>query len=142
MKEYFPCASSEPCCLQQYLFEACLKQAGQPLASGSEYAMQLIPRSTRDSRCLSIRTHHTFSRPTTPRGMLGGFLVCVCYTEKAAEARHRLERQYNACANRKKQWSVCGCYPCREFCSSSSGSVLQRGPESCNQEWLEFCWLC
>ena len=27
----------------------------------------------------------------------------MCYTEKATEARHRLERQYNACANRKKQ---------------------------------------
>ena len=26
-----------------------------------------------------------------------------CYTEKATEARHRLERQYHACANRKKQ---------------------------------------
>ena len=26
-----------------------------------------------------------------------------CYMEKAAEARHRLERQYNACANLKKQ---------------------------------------
>ena len=26
-----------------------------------------------------------------------------CYTEKAREARHRLERQYNARANRKKQ---------------------------------------
>ena len=26
-----------------------------------------------------------------------------CYTEKATEARHRLERQYNACTNRKKQ---------------------------------------
>ena len=33
-------------------------------------------------------------------------LLCTtrqCYTEKATEARHRLERQYNACANRKKQ---------------------------------------
>ena len=28
-------------------------------------------------------------------------------TEKATEARHRLERQYNACANRKKH-----CYRC------------------------------
>ena len=27
----------------------------------------------------------------------------VCYTKKATEARHRLERQYNACANLKKQ---------------------------------------
>ena len=27
----------------------------------------------------------------------------LCYTEKATEARHHLERQYNACANRKKQ---------------------------------------
>ena len=27
----------------------------------------------------------------------------LCYTEKATEARHRLERQHNACANRKKQ---------------------------------------
>ena len=26
-----------------------------------------------------------------------------CYTEKATEVRHRLERQHNACANRKKQ---------------------------------------
>ena len=30
-------------------------------------------------------------------------LARLCYTEKATEARHRLERQYNACANRKKQ---------------------------------------
>ena len=33
-------------------------------------------------------------------------LLCseaVCSTEKATEARHRLERQYNACAKRKKQ---------------------------------------
>ena len=29
--------------------------------------------------------------------------VFRCYTEKATEATHRLERQYNACANRKKQ---------------------------------------
>ena len=29
--------------------------------------------------------------------------LTVCYTEKATEARHRLERQYNAGANRKKQ---------------------------------------
>ena len=30
-------------------------------------------------------------------------LVVVCYTEKATEARHCQERQYNECANRKKQ---------------------------------------
>ena len=31
------------------------------------------------------------------------YLFIWCYTEKATEARHRLERQYNACANHKKQ---------------------------------------
>ena len=30
-------------------------------------------------------------------------MLRVSYAEKATEARHRLERQYNACANRKKQ---------------------------------------
>ena len=29
--------------------------------------------------------------------------MIVCYTDKAKEARQRLERQYNARANRKKQ---------------------------------------
>ena len=33
----------------------------------------------------------------------GCTLPGVCYTEKATEARHRLERQCSACANRKKQ---------------------------------------
>ena len=39
-------------------------------------------------------------------GFLSGarFLeLSSCYTEKATDARHCLERQYNACANRKKQ---------------------------------------
>ena len=39
---------------------------------------------------------------------LGRWLVLAvplfcCYTEKSTEARHRLKRQHNACANRKKQ---------------------------------------
>ena len=29
----------------------------------------------------------------------------TCYTEKVIEARHSLERQYNARANRKKQFA-------------------------------------
>ena len=43
----------------------------------------------------------------------------LCYTEEATEATHRLERQYNACANRKKQ-----CRPNETKPNSNSTCVL------------------
>ena len=33
----------------------------------------------------------------------GAVMICMWHTEKATDARHRLERQHNACAIRKKQ---------------------------------------
>ena len=51
----------------------------------------------------------------------------MCYTEKATEARHRLERQYTACANRKKQ--------CRPNETQPYSNATH--PEMCHAESLQ-----
>ena len=62
--------------------------------------------------CVQHRVVRSGGVPRTmPKVCIEGALVLVssvctlqkCYTEKATEARHRPERQYNACDNRKKQ---------------------------------------
>ena len=60
----------------------------------------IIARRVNVNNCLAI-SELDFDNPREPepRAMSRSW----CYTEKATEARRRLERQYNACANRKKQ---------------------------------------
>ena len=50
-------------------------------------------------------------------------MPCVCYTEKATEARHLPRRQYNACNNREKQ---CACRP-NETKPNSNATRPRRG---------------
>ena len=67
-------------------------------------------------------------------------MPCVCYTEKATEARHLPRRQYNACNNREKQ---CACRPTET--KPNSATRPRRGhnnPTNC--AWglgLGFVWV-
>ena len=49
----------------------------------------------------------------------------MCYTEKATEARHRLERQYDACADRKKQ---CRPNETKPYCNATHPCKRQNDP--------------
>ena len=61
----------------------------------------LMPHVHEWSTVLSLHVYGTMEEETAVTTKL--YAASQCYTEKATQARHRLERQYNACENRKKQ---------------------------------------
>ena len=72
-----------------------------PAPPGSLFAVAEPGRSLAETSTCNI-DWHVWNLVCRPEKISAGEHL-GCYMEKATEARHRLERQYNACANRKKQ---------------------------------------
>ena len=95
-----------------YALVACGTTSGPraPSMHGCVYILVLLRRSCLGrvhGRCESGLPAQAAGACRSSSGLLfasqGNHVNIECYTEKATEARHGLERQYNACANRKKQ---------------------------------------